>query len=194
MAKVYVGRRNSRLTGITAYSGKLDCVVSISRIFGVVVAVLTPEGELRHEWDLSRCPTEIDDETEKIEDSARPEDFLLQVVSFSPGFLNTIEVCRLYNGRRDVYDATHKAFKSMPYKEQRRKEQRRMEHTPETPEGWYERRNYWSQTLEPVMTGEQFTIALDAISEWYEHCLRLREKKEEQRRWEKNQVISFCRR
>jgi|GEM_PF-3375531 len=170
MAKVYTGSRNGHHMGTTAYSEQPDREVNISRVLGVVAAVFTPKGEFKREWDTSDCPTELASEETP---STAPGTVQLQVLRFAPGFLDTIEGCRLINVRRDIYEAARSAFKELS-----REEQRRMMFTPNAIEEWDERREFWARVLGPTMTVEQFTVAMDAITEWYAHCLTLRESEE----------------
>ena len=161
MTKVYNGVRDGHHTGITAYTSKPDYDIHITLVLGVICAVLNPDHSLKHQWDISDCPTELP-EIDKSSTTNVP------VFTLLPAFMNTIEGCRLANVRDDVYAAARIAFKALPFEKQREMEYSLPKHDHKA---WYDRLAFWGDILKSVMTGEQFSLAMDALSSWYDRCL-----------------------
>ena len=51
--------------------------------------------------------------------------------------------------------------------------QRKLTFIPEN-RGWVERARFWQKELLPVLTKEQYHVAMIRIVSWYAHCLRRR--------------------
>ena len=91
------------------------------------------------------------------------------ILDSAPAYYNTMEGCLTHKLGRDTALAVMKAFKDLPYEEQRR-----LEFTPEKPGEWAERARFWQRQLKPILPPKMYHEVMALFINWYTRCLRRR--------------------
>jgi len=97
---------------------------------------------------------------------------VLPVVKLAPGFLNTMEGCRVWNYDRVIYQAVEAVFYNLPDEVQRR-----LTCSPKQSGEWVERVEFWKKELRPILPEKTYHKVMALFINWYARCLRRRNEK-----------------
>lgn len=92
----------------------------------------------------------------------------LPFINCGPGFLNTVEGCKLVNGDSSVYENVKQVFDGLSY-EQKYK----LVFSPKDGE-FIARAQFWKSVLKPVMDHKKYSSAIYSILQWYIHIKQTR--------------------
>lgn len=92
----------------------------------------------------------------------------LPFINCGPGFLNTVEGCKLVNGDYSVYENVKQVFDGLSH-EQKYK----LVFSPKDGE-FIARAQFWKSILKPVMDTKKYSLAIYSILHWYIQIKQMR--------------------
>lgn len=87
----------------------------------------------------------------------------LPFINCGPGFLNTVEGCKLVNGDSSVYENVKQVFDGLSYELKNK-----LIFSPKDGE-FIARAQFWKSVLKPVMDQKKYSSAIYSILQWYIH-------------------------
>ena len=92
----------------------------------------------------------------------------LPFINCGPGFLNTVEGCKLVNGDSSVYENVKQVFDGLSYELKNK-----LIFSPKDGE-FIARAQFWKSVLKPVMDPKKYSLAIYLILHWYIHIKQMR--------------------